>query len=85
MNKRKEIERLNGDIHMLQLLIKAYQRENDSLKKELNSLNAALDAEHADKIKWKALAHKIDKLRVKEIKDGRRTESGCGTGSAGNP
>ena len=75
MKKRKEIEQLQTDKQILQNWVKAYMQENEALKQELRALNAALDAEHADKIKWKALAHKIDKLRVKEIKDGRRTES----------
>ena len=85
MNKRKEIERLNGDIQILTILIKAYQRENEKLKQDIECLNASLDAEHAERKKWEALAHKIDRMRIKEVKNGRRRESGCGTGSAGNP
>ena len=73
MNKRKEIERINGDIYLLQLLIKAYQRENESLKKEIEFMNASLDAEHAERVKWERLAHKIDRMRIKEVKNGRRT------------
>ena len=69
MNKRREIERLNGDIYLLQLLIKAYQRENEQLKKDIECLNASLDAEHEDKERWKNLAHKIDLLRRKSVQD----------------
>ena len=67
MNRRREIERLNGDIYLLQLLIKAYQRENTQLKQDIEVLNASLDAEHAEKERWKNLAHKIDKLRRKSV------------------
>lgn len=75
MNKRKEIERLKGDIEILQVIVKAYQRENERLKKDLDTLNASLDAEHAERMKWDKLAHKIDKMRVESIYGRRKADN----------
>ena len=72
----KELKQLREDNHVLMLIVKAYIRENEMLKQDVEFLNASLDAEHAEKERWKSIAHKIDKLRrksVQELRESART------------
>ena len=65
---RTQIEELKHDKSVLSLLLRAYMKRAKELEKEIELLNASLDACAADRDKWKNLAHKIDKRRIEYVR-----------------
>ena len=73
---KSQIEELKHDKSVLSLLLRAYMRRTKELEKEIEMLNAILDATIAERDKWKDLAHKIDKRRIEYVRANNRSADG---------
>ena len=62
-----KIEEQNQDIHILQLICKAYMRRHAQLEEEIVALNASLDATAASLERWQGIARKADQRRLEYV------------------
>lgn len=70
MSRKKleaKLEQQNQDIHILQLICKAYMRRNAELEEEIVALNASLDATAASLERWQRIARKADERRLEYV------------------
>ena len=62
-----KVEQQNQDIHILQLMCKAYMKRNAKLEEEIEALNASLNATAASLERWQGIARKADKRRLEYV------------------